>query len=37
MLYIEYNIVLNIYYDCVGIYIKENMMCQDSNGRLNHK
>ena len=51
-LYIEYILVLDIYYDYVYIYIyiererereqyilsiKENMMCQDSNGMFNYK
>jgi hypothetical protein len=46
-LYIEYIIVLDIYYNCVNIFgtiknkkikikiIKENMMCQDFNGKFN--
>jgi hypothetical protein len=42
-LYIEYILVLDIYYDCVYIYgtiyfsIKENMMCQDSNEMFNYR
>ena len=41
-LYIEYILLLDINYDCVlyGIiysYIKENMMCQNSNGRFNNR
>ncbi len=46
-LYIEYIIVLDIYYNCVNIFgtiknkkikikiIKENMMCQDFNEKFN--
>jgi hypothetical protein len=38
----KYMLVLDINYDCVlyGIiysYIKENMMCQNSNGRFNNR
>ena len=38
----EYVLVLDINYDCViyGIiysYIKENMMCQNSNGKFNNR
>ena len=41
-LYIEYIIILDIYYNCVNIFgtikkkiIKENMMCQDFNEKFN--
>ena len=39
----EYILVLDINYNCVFIYgiiysnIKENMMCQNSNGRFNYR
>ena len=43
-LYIKYIIILDIYYDCVNIYmeqyiisIKENITCQDSNEMFNYR